>query len=247
MQLSKGFQITLGVLLAVAICAGLYFGGKYAYDWYQVERAPTVTDTQNHLYTRTDSMTHGERCFNCGWLQKEDTSVFQSRDFKDDTGYDIVEFWCCPSCKKMNVTNDFLDKVEGDIESGLKRLETAEEDVSEDEETTTTADRYQHYKSVEIDQNCPYCGYRNVGKFKVYKDTDNFDEDTFKCIDCGRYYYAVEAIPNKKSDEIPTKDIRQAEDGNWYVYSGNEIDTSYSGKCKNQYGTWNAENGQIKF
>ncbi|MCQ2486426.1 MAG: hypothetical protein MJ129_00655 [Clostridia bacterium] len=46
---------------------------------------------------------------------------------------------------------------------------------------------------------------------------------------------------------IPEKDIRQAEDGNWYVYNGDEVDTSFSGQASNEYGTWNIENGQVKF
>ena len=50
-----------------------------------------------------------------------------------------------------------------------------------------------------------------------------------------------------KAAEPAKRWVKQAEDGNWYCYLGDEIDRSYTGIAQNQYGWWKCTNGKVTF
>ena len=63
----------------------------------------------------------------------------------------------------------------------------------------------------------------------------------------GQKYMAeqvLKEIPEKTSTRTVKKNPK---DGNWYLYDGDKIDTSYTGIAKNEYGWWRIENGKVNF
>ncbi len=59
-----------------------------------------------------------------------------------------------------------------------------------------------------------------------------------------------EASSDNGSDVTPSdklNGLNQAEDGNWYYYVDNNIDTSYTGLANNEFGWWYINNGTVDF
>lgn len=63
----------------------------------------------------------------------------------------------------------------------------------------------------------------------------------------GQKYMAdqvLAALPQKASGRTVKKNPN---DGNWYLYDGDKIDTSYTGIAQNEYGWWRIEKGKVNF
>lgn len=63
----------------------------------------------------------------------------------------------------------------------------------------------------------------------------------------GQEYMAKQvlaALPEKASDRVVKQNPN---DGNWYLYDGDKIDTSYTGIAQNEYGWWRIVNGKVDF
>lgn len=50
-----------------------------------------------------------------------------------------------------------------------------------------------------------------------------------------------------KAEEPAKRWVKQADDGNWYCYLGDEIERSYTGIAQNEYGWWRIVNGKVDF
>ena len=56
----------------------------------------------------------------------------------------------------------------------------------------------------------------------------------------------TQTTPKETSEPARTVQ-RSTEDGKWYCYLGDEIDTSFTGIAKNQYGSWRIKDGKVDF
>ena len=57
----------------------------------------------------------------------------------------------------------------------------------------------------------------------------------------------VKETPAAKAEEPAKRWVKQADDGNWYCYMGDDIEYSYTGIAQNQYGWWRIVNGKVDF
>lgn len=256
--MKKGIIIAISVIAALLLIAGAFFGGQKAMDWYKANKKTTITDSQNHVFTKTDKVVSKTYCTNCGRIQEGETPVYTSSDFKEDTGYDSIEFWLCPQCNQMNITVDFVRGIKNEEKESLKSVEksihvdnTKEEETTTEPTTTetTTEDTYaKNYTRVgkeEIDYNCPYCYHRNNGVFKVYSYTYNPGHKYYKCQQCNRYYGDQEVTSNTTAKHTPVVELKILDDGNWYYYEDGRYNPNFTGYTTWQNNMYYVDHGKV--